>query len=82
MFSRNLQTLTIRELGHKDRGIEHEIRRQKAVEKELDCEFIRNNPAREKFDLFVEISKIQNFIVKVNKKLTEESTKKFLIDEI
>ena len=70
------------ELGHKDRDTEYEIRRQKVVERELDCEFIRNNPAREKFDLFVEISKIQNFIVKVNKKLTEESTKNFLIDEI
>ena len=31
---------------------------------------------------FVEISKIQNFIEKTKIKLTEESTKKFLIDKI
>ena len=57
---------------HSTRDIDHEIKRQKAIEKELSCEFIRINPAKEKFDVFVEISKIQNFIVEANKK--------FLID--
>ena len=38
--------------------------------------------AKENFDIFVEIGRIQNFIVKANKKPTEESTKKYVIDEI
>ena len=48
----------------------------------LGCEFIRINPAKESFDIFVEISRIQNYVVAANKKLTEESTKKYLIDEV
>ena len=32
------------EKGHKDRNIDHETKRQKALEKELNCEFIRVNP--------------------------------------
>ena len=70
------------EQEHKDRDIAEEIQRQKALEKELDCEFIRINPAKENYDIFVEIGKIQNFLVEANKKLTEELTKKSLIDEI
>ena len=62
--------------GHNDRDIDYEIKRQKAVEKELGCEFIRINPAKENFNIFVEIDKIQNYITKSTKKLTEESTKK------
>ena len=50
--------------------------RQKAIEKELDYEFSRINSDKEKFDVFVEIRKIQNFIAEANKKVTEESTKK------
>ena len=70
------------ELGHNDRDIDYEIQRQKALEKVLDCEFIWINAAKEKFDIFVEIGRIQNFIVEANKKLTEESTKKYLINEL
>ena len=32
------------EKDYKDRSIDHEIKRQKAIEKELGCEFIRINP--------------------------------------
>ena len=73
-FPKYKPAIEIDELGQKHRDIDFEIRRQKALEKELNCEFIRINPAREKSDLFVEFSEIQNFVVKVNKKLTEEST--------
>ena len=38
----------IDEKGHKDRNINDEIQRQKALEKELCCEFIRINPDKEK----------------------------------
>ena len=70
------------EFGHNDRDIDYEIQRQKALEKELYCEFVRINPAKENFDIFIEIGRIQNFFVKANKKLIDESTKKSLIDEI
>ena len=54
--------------------INQEIQRQKALEQEVGCEFIRINPAKENFNVFVEIGKIENYIVK--------STKKSLIGEL
>ena len=68
--------------GHNERDIDYEIERQKAIENKLGCEFIRMNPAKENFNIFVKIGKIQNYIAKSTKKLTEESTKKSLIDEL
>ena len=69
-------TVEIDEQRHKYRDIDQEIKRQKALEKELGCEFIRTNPAKTNFNVFIEIGRIQNYIVKSIKKLTEESTKK------
>ena len=43
---------------------------------------IEINPAKENFNIFVEIGKIRNYITKLTKNLTEESTKKSLIDEL
>ena len=60
--------------------IDYEMQRQKAIENELGCEFIRINPAKENFNIFVEIGKIQDYITKSTKKLTGESSKKSLID--
>ena len=70
--------IEVDEQGHKDRNIDNEIQRQKALEKQ----FIRINPAKENFNIFVEIGKIQNCVVKSTKKLTEESTKESLIDKL
>ena len=39
------------ESGHKDRSIDHEIKTQKAKEKELDCKFIRIDPDEENFNI-------------------------------
>ena len=64
--------------GHNDRDIDYEIEGQKAIEKELGCNFIRINTAKKDFNNFFEIGKIQNYFVKSIKK----STKKSLIDEI
>ena len=72
-FSKYKLAIEVDEQGHDDRDINYELRRKKAIEKELGCEFIRTNPAKENFNIFVEIGKIQNYIVK--------STKKCLIDE-
>ena len=70
------------EQGHNDRDIDYEIERKQAIDNELGCEFIKVNAAKEKFDIFVEIGKIQNYITKSTKKSTEESTTKSVIDEL
>ena len=61
-------------LGHNDRNIDYEIKRQRAIEKELGCVFIRINPDEENFNIFKAINKIQRHIKK--------SMKKSLIDKI
>ena len=50
------------------------IERQKALEKELNCVFIRINPDEKDFNIFKEINKIRRHIKK--------SFKKILIDTI
>ena len=55
------------EKDHNDRVIEYEIERQKAIEKKLGCGFIRINSAKENFNIFVEIGKMQNYITKSTK---------------
>ena len=74
--------IEVDEQGHNDGDIDYEIERQKAVEKELGCQFIRINPAKQNFNVFLEIDKIQNYITESNKKLTEESNREDLIDEL
>ena len=41
--------IEVDELGHNDRNIDHEIQRQKAIEKKLGCVFITINPDEENF---------------------------------
>ena len=43
---------------NKDRNIDYEMQRQKVLERKICCEFIRINPAKENFNIFVEIDKI------------------------
>ena len=43
--------IEIDEKGHKDRNINHEIERQKALEKELNCKLIRINLDEENFNI-------------------------------
>ena len=60
--------IDVDEKRHKDRDWYEDIERQKSIEKELDCEFIRINPYETDLDMDAENSKIL--------------TKKFLIDKI
>ena len=50
------------ELGHNDRNIDREIQREKKIQKELGCEFIRINPDEQNFDTFKAINKIHRHI--------------------
>ena len=56
--------IEIDELGHNDRNIDYDIQRQRAIEKELGCLFIRINPDAEDFYIFKEINKIHRHIKK------------------
>ena len=52
-FLKHKLVTEVDERGHNDRDLEVEIERQKALEKELGCKFIRINPAKENFNIFM-----------------------------
>ena len=72
----------IDEKDHQDRDIGREIERQKALEKELGCNFITINPDKENFNIFKAQNEIFRHIKESKKESTKELTKKSLIDEI
>ena len=74
--------IEVDEKGHENRNIYLEIKRRKAIEKELRCEFIRINTDTEDYHEYVEFGKIYNHVIESTKKSTEESTKESLIDKI
>ena len=74
--------IEVDELGHNDRNITYEIQRQQALERELNCVFIRINPDAVDFNIFKEINKIHRHINKLNKKQTKKQTKKSIIDNL
>ena len=63
-FHENKLAIKVDGKGHEDRNIDHEIKRQKALEKELSCEFIRINPDEEDFNIFKAINEIHRHIKK------------------
>ena len=69
-FNKYKLAMEVDELGHSDRNINNEIEKRKALEKELNCVFIRINTDEKGFNIFKEINKIHRHI------------KKFLIDKI
>ena len=54
--------LGVEEKGDEDRNIDHEIKRPKALEKELSCEFITTNPDEKDFNFFRAINEIHRHI--------------------
>ena len=61
-FTKYCLAVEIDEKGHTDRDLIFEEKRQKALEKKLNCEFIRINTSRENYDASYETSRIQTFI--------------------
>ena len=51
-FHKHKLAIEVGELGHPDRNLSNEIEREKAVEKELDCVFVRINPDEKTFNIF------------------------------
>ena len=60
--------IEVDELGHTNGNVNNEIERQKTLEKELNCVFIRINPDEKDFNIFKEINKIHRYIKKSFKK--------------
>ena len=57
------------EKSDSDRNIDYEIKKQKAIERELRCKFIRIDPEKEDFDIFKSINEIFRHIKQSTKKV-------------
>ena len=66
-FHKHKLVIEVDELGNADRNLSKETEREKALEKELDCVFIRINPDEKNFNIFKEINKIHRHIEKSTK---------------
>ena len=64
--------IEVDELGHSDRNIDYEIQRQRALERELDCVFIRINPDPIDSYIFKEINKVHRHINQLTKQQTKQ----------
>ena len=51
-FHKHKLAIEVDELGHADRNLSNQIERQKALEKELDCVYIRINPDGKNSNIF------------------------------
>ena len=78
-FTKYCLAVEIDEKGHTDRDLTFEQKRQEALEKKLNCTFIRINTSKKKFDVDYEASRIQTFISQFkdnkNKELKDEIEK-------
>ena len=70
--------IKVDELGHNDRNITYEIQRRQALERELNCIFIRINPDAVDFNIFKEINKIHRHIISSKESLIDKISKKML----
>ena len=77
-FPKYKLAIEIDELGHFNRSDEKEKTRENRIKQKLQCEFIRINPDKEGFDIFVELANIKNHIVDSTKKNNTIFTKKLL----
>ena len=66
--------IEVDEYSHKDRDIDYEIKRRKAIEKDLGSEFIRIDPNKHDFNILKAASETHRHIKK--------SSKRSLIDKI
>ena len=60
--------IEIDENGHSNRNIENEIKRQKAIEQELDCKFTKVDSDKEDFDIFKTINEVFRHVKQSPKK--------------
>ena len=76
-FSEHKFAVEIDKKGHTDKNQDEENERQTKIEKHSDCKFFhRINPGAEDFDIFLEISKIQDSIDQSNEEKMKEQENK------
>ena len=75
-FHKYKLAIEVDELGHSDRNINDEIERQRALERELSCVFIRINPYARDHNIYREINKIHRHIKQSNKVKLKEGQDK------
>ena len=78
-FTEYFLAVEIDEKGHTDRDLIFEKKREKALEKNLNCEFITINTSRENFNVDSEAGRIQMFISNFNKNKIKEPEDKIKI---
>ena len=81
-FHKYKLAIEVDELGHADRNIDYEIDRQRALERELNCVFIRINPNEQGFNILREINKIHRHINQLTIQQTEQQTKESVINNL
>ena len=74
--------MEVDEEGHKDRNEGYNKQRQKEIETELSCKFVRINPDKENVNISKVNNKIFRSIKKSIKKLSEESTKNTIVEDL
>ena len=68
-FHGNKLAIEMDKNGHSNRSIDYKIKRQKSIEQELACKFIRIDPDKEDFDIFRAINEIFRHIKQSTKKI-------------
>ena len=81
-FHKYKLAIEVDELGHNDRSADYETQIQRALERELNCVFIKINPDAADFNIFKEINKIHRHINQSTIQQTEQKTKKSLIGNL
>ena len=81
-FHKYKLAIEIDELGHNDRSADYETQRQRPLESELDCIFIRINPDAIDFNIFKETNKIHRHINQLTEQQTKQKTKESLNDNL
>ena len=81
-FHKYKLAIEVDELGHADRNINDEIERQRVLERELNCVFIRINPDERNFNILREINKIHRHINQLTIQQTEQQTKESVINNL
>ena len=71
-FTEYFLAVEIDEKGHTDRDLIFEQKRQKALEKKLNCTFFRINTSKENYDADYEASRKETFISNFNKNKIKE----------
>ena len=80
-FSKYSLAIEIDETGHTDRDLIFEEKGQKALEKKLNCKFIRINTSKENYDADYQASRIHTFTSKFKDKEKENEINKLKLQQ-